>query len=263
MAINRRHLTFALFTAAVIIIVSFVLAGHYRYNFFPRIQSETARATLVMPAGTSIEQTRSQIERMADKAYQLQAKYQEPDGTGSVVKNILVSIGWNGMGRPGIRGNPELGRVTMELIPPEERLSPVKTREIISEWRQMIGLIAGAKELSFRAEIGRAGDPVAIQLTGHDFDQLSEVAEILKQRYREYPGLYDIQDSFDRGEQEIQLRLRPEAELLGLTTRDLGQQVRAAFLVQKHSAFNAGGMMSGSWSATPGNSANPLPASKQ
>ncbi len=127
----------------------------------------------------------------------------------------------------------------------------------------MIGLIAGAKELSFRAEIGRAGDPVAIQLTGHDFDQLSEVAEILKQRYREYPGLYDIQDSFDRGEQEIQLRLRPEAELLGLTTRDLGQQVRAAFLVQKHSAFNAGGMMSGSWSATPGNSANPLPASKQ
>ncbi len=126
MAINRRHLTFALFTAAVIIIVSFVLAGHYRYNFFPRIQSETARATLVMPAGTSIEQTRSQIERMADKAYQLQAKYQEPDGTGSVVKNILVSIGWNGMGRPGIRGNPELGRVTMELIPRKNACPPLK-----------------------------------------------------------------------------------------------------------------------------------------
>lgn len=229
MAINRRHLTFSLFTAAIIVIVSFVLAGHYRYNFFPRIQSETARATLVMPAGTSIDQTRRHIEKMASAAYSLQEKYQEPDGSGSLVRNILVSIGWNGSGRPGIKGKPELGRVTMELVPPEERLLPVTTRQIIKEWRKQIGVIPGVKELSFRAEIGRGGDPVAIQLTGHDFDRLSAAAEALKQRYREYPGLYDIQDSFDRGEQEIQLRLRPEADLLGLSTRDLGQQVRAAF----------------------------------
>jgi len=228
-AINRRHLTFALFTAAIIVIVSFVVAGHYRYNFFPRIQSETARATLVMPAGTALEQTRKHIEQMAEKAYQLQKKYQEPDGSGSIVKNILVSIGWNGFGRPGIKGNPELGRVTMELIPPEERLTPIKTNEIVREWRKMIGQIPGSKELSFRAEIGRGGDPIAIQLTGNDFDQLAAVAEILKQRYTEYPGLYDIQDSFDQGKQEIQLRLRPEAELLGVTTSALGQQVRAAF----------------------------------
>lgn len=228
-AINHRHLTFALFTAAVIVITSFVLAGHFRYNFFPRIQGETARATLVMPAGTTIEQTRRHIERMAERAYELRHKYQEPDGSGSVVKNILVSIGWNGMGRPGIKGNPELGRVIIELIPPEERLSTITTREIVKEWRQLIGPIPGAKELSFRAEIGRAGEPISMQLTGHDFGRLSDVADQLKQRYSEYPGLYDIQDSFDQGEREIQLRLLPEADLLGLTTRDLGQQVRAAF----------------------------------
>lgn len=228
-ALGRRHLTFSLFTAAIIIIVSLVIAGYYRYSFFPRIQSETARATLEMPAGTSIEQTRAIIERMAESAYRLQEKYQEPDGSGSVVRNILVSIGWNGNGRPGLKGNPERGRVTMELSPPEERLQEIETRELVKEWRQDIGPIVGIKELSFRAEIGRGGDPIAIRLSGYDFDQLSEVAELLKQRYREYPGLYDIQDSFDRGERELQLTLKPGADLLGVTTATLGSQVRSAF----------------------------------
>ncbi|WP_303722459.1 efflux RND transporter permease subunit [Malonomonas rubra] len=228
-AIERRHLTFSIFTTAVLIIVSFVVSGRYGYNFFPRIQSETARATLSMPAGTSIEQTRKHVERMGQIALELQEKFQEPDGSRSLISNILVSIGWTGGGHPGISGNPEVGQVTMELVPPEDRLSSVTTNEIVSEWRQRIGVIPGAKELTFRAEIGRSGDPIDVQLTGADFTALSEVSAAIQQRLAEYPGVYDIQDSFDQGKQEIQLKLRPEAELLGLTSSDLGRQVRAAF----------------------------------
>ncbi|HEY5674153.1 MAG TPA: efflux RND transporter permease subunit [Malonomonas sp.] len=228
-AIERRHLTFALFTAALIIIVSFVVSGRYGYNFFPRIQSETARASLVMPAGTSIEQTRRHVERMGEIARQLQAEFQEPDGSGSLISNILVSIGWSGGGRPGTSGNPEIGQVTLELVPPEDRLSTVTTSEIVNAWRKQIGVIPGAKELTFRAEIGRSGDPIDVQLTGANFTQLTEVSAAIQARLSEYPGVYDIQDSFDQGKQEIQLRLKPEAELLGLTNSDLGRQVRAAF----------------------------------
>lgn len=228
-AINRRHLTLSLFTATLIIIVSFVISGHYGYTFFPRIQSETARATLVMPTGTSMRQTRTHIERMAVKAEQLQEKYQEPDGSGSIVRNILVSFGWRGGGRPGISGNPEIGQVTMELLPPEDRLNSVTTRQIVKEWREEIGVIPGVKELTFRAEMGRGGNPIEVQLTGANFTKLEKVTEILKQRFTEYPGLYDIQDSFDQGKKEIHLRLRPHAELLGLNTANLAQQVRAAF----------------------------------
>ncbi len=229
MALNRRLLTFALFTTAVVIIVSFVVSGRYGYTFFPRIQSETARATLVMPSGTSIEQTRSHIERIGEVATQLQQKYQEPDGSGSLVRNILISIGWSGGGHPGISGNPEIGQVTLELVPPEDRLSPVTTSEIVREWRKQIGVIPGVKELTFRAEIGRSGNPIDVQLTGADFKQLTQVATEIKSRLSEYPGVYDVQDSFDQGKQEIQIRLKPEAELLGLKAIDLGQQVRTAF----------------------------------
>lgn len=228
-ALERRFLTFAIFTTAVLIIVSFVASGRYGYTFFPRIQSETARATLVMPAGTSIEQTRHHIERMGEVARQLQDKYKEPDGSGSLIRNILISIGWKGGGRPGIRGNPEVGQVTLELVPPEDRLSPVSTSEIVRDWRKQIGVIPGVKELTFRAEIGRSGNPIDVQLTGADFSQLTQVANAIKDRLVEYPGVYDVQDSFDQGKQEIQLRLKPEAELLGLQSIDLGQQVRSAF----------------------------------
>lgn len=228
-ALERRLLTFALFTTAVLIIVSFVVSGRYGYNFFPRIQSETARATLVMPAGTSIEQTSLHVERMGEIAVQLQGEFLEADGSSSLVRNILVSIGWSGGGRPGLRGNPEIGQVTMELVPPEDRISTVTTSEIVAEWRKRIGAIPGAKELTFRAEIGRSGNPLDVQLTGADFAQLTEVADALKIRLTEYPGVFDIQDSFDQGKQEIQLRLKPEAQLLGLQAVDLGRQVRAAF----------------------------------
>ncbi|MBD1399743.1 efflux RND transporter permease subunit [Pelobacter sp. M08fum] len=229
LAVRRRHLTLSIFTAAIIIIVSFVVSGRYGYTFFPRIQSEIARATLIMPAGTSIDQTRTHIERMAQHAYALQAKHLEPDGKSSVIRNILVSTGWTGTGSPGMGGKSELGQVTMEMVPPEERLNQISTSEVVQEWRQLIGTVPGARELTYRAEIGRGGNPVDVQLTGADFNQLSEVTELLKQRYSEYPGLFDIQDSFDQGKQEIQLRLLPEAKLLGLTTTDLGRQVRAAF----------------------------------
>ncbi len=228
-AIERRHLTFALFTAGILIIVSFVISGRYGFTFFPRVQSETARASLVMPAGTAEDQTRRHIEKMAAVARELQQEYREPGSEDSIIRNILVSIGWSGGGRPGLRGNPEIGQVTLELMPPEERIQKVTTQQIVTEWRKGIGIIPGIKELNFRAEIGRGGDPIDVQLTGADFGKLTEVADGLKLRLAEYPGLYDIQDSFDQGKEEIQLRLRPEAELLGLTSSDLGRQVRAAF----------------------------------
>lgn len=228
-ALERRHLTLAIFTTLVLVIVSFVASGRYGYNFFPKIQSETARASLVMPAGTAIEQTRQHVERMGRIAAELQDEFQETDGSRSLISNILVSIGWTGGGRPGISGNPEIGQVTMELVPPEDRISRVTTSEIVGEWRKRIGAIPGAKELTFRAEIGRSGDPIDVQLTGGDFVKLTEISTLIQQRLGEYPGVYDIQDSFDQGKQEIQLRLKPEAELLGITSADLGRQVRAAF----------------------------------
>ena len=97
------------------------------------------------------------------------------------------------------------------------------------EWRRAIGQIPGAKDINYRAEIGRGGSPVDIQLSGQNFDQLRGAAALIKDRLSTYPGIEDITDSFESGKQEIKLDIKPAAEQLGLSLADLAGQVRQAF----------------------------------
>jgi len=116
-----------------------------------------------------------------------------------------------------------------EIVPPEERTLDVTSLELVRQWRKSIGPLPGARELSFRAEIGRGGDPVDIQLSGTDFEKMASAAEKVKDWLAKYPGVFDITDSLDEGKEEIELSIKPEAELLGLKLADLGRQVRNAF----------------------------------
>lgn len=226
--VDRRYLTLALFIGITLVVMSFIVSGRFGFTFFPRVQSETARATLQMQTGTTEEQTAKQTYRMAEIAEQLKLKYTDPTTGESVVHHVLTSVGWRA-GRKPRSGNPELGQVSLELMPPEERTLPITTTELVDEWRKAIGPIVGAKELNFRAEIGRGGDPINVQLTGQNFEVLNEVTGLVKRQLDKYDGLYDIQDTFEQGQPEITLKIRPEAELLGLSSADLGRQVRQAF----------------------------------
>jgi multidrug efflux pump subunit AcrB len=97
------------------------------------------------------------------------------------------------------------------------------------EWRRRIGDVVGAEEITLRAEIMRGGDPIDIQLTGTDPRELLQMSEKVKERLAQYPAIFDINDSLDSGRNEIQLRLKPEAQQLGVTVGDLARQVRQAF----------------------------------
>ena len=220
-ALRQRYFTLSLFVGVAIIIFSLVSSGHLRFIFFPRVQSEVARASLVMPAGTPFEVTSRYIEQMTVLAQQLQDKYIDPVTGDSVIESILSTTGSNGQGNTG--------RVMFEITPPEHRTLAVTSSQLVKEWRRAIGTIPGAKELNFRAEIGRGGSPLDIQLTGQDFSTMRTLADEIKIKLAEYPGVFDITDNFDDGKQEIQLNIKPTAELLGLNLTTLAQQVRQAF----------------------------------
>ena len=232
-ASSRRYLTLSMFVGVIVLLFSLVAGGRIMFVYFPRVEDPIARARLVMPEGTPIENTSAHVARMADTADALRAKYVDPKLGKSVVENILSFTGsqqgFGPSGRGGQGGKSNLGEVAVELIGPEERFLEVSTVEVVNEWRRMIGPIAGVQELTFRAEIGRGGDPIDIQLTGPNFDVLETVAEEVKERLAQYPGLFDIADSFQDSKQEIRLKIKPQAELLGLTMTDLARQTREAF----------------------------------
>nr|VFJ77839.1 MAG: Multidrug efflux pump subunit AcrB [Candidatus Kentron sp. FW] len=233
-ALEHRFLTLTLFVGISFVLIGFAVSGRYGFVFFPRVQSEMARATLSMPVGTPVEVTTGHGERMEDIARRLQDKYRDAATGESVIRNILFLVGTKSRaihdkGDSGGNGRSHITQVALELVPPEERTVAVTTYELVREWRRAIGQIPGARELGFRAEIGRTGEPIDIQLVGESFDELTAAAARVKKRLSEYPGVFDIQDSFDVGREEIELTLRPEAELLGLSVSDLGRQVRQAF----------------------------------
>jgi multidrug efflux pump subunit AcrB len=222
---RQRYLTLSAFIGTAIIVFSLVSAGHVRFVFFPRIQSEIANASLTMPVGTPFDITRQHIDRINDAAVALQQKYLDAETGVSVIENIMSTAGARG----STSGQSHIGRVMFEITPPEERSSNVTSRQLVGEWRRMIGDIPGAKEISYRAEIGRGGSPINVQLSGQNFDSLRRAATSIKDTLATYPGIEDITDSFEGGKQEIKLDILPQAQALGLTLSDLAEQVRQAF----------------------------------
>ncbi|MCL6416149.1 efflux RND transporter permease subunit [Aestuariirhabdus sp. Z084] len=224
--LNHRYLSLAIICGFTAIVLAMVLSGWTRFIFFPKVQSETARASLTMPAGTPFEITDQHIQRIARAAQALQAQYIDPDTGESVITEILSTTGSTG---GSDSGQSNIGRVMFEITAPEHRTLDVTSSQLVNQWRKDIGNIAGLESLTLRAEIGRSSDPVDIQLYGNDFIELREVASRLRQHLSTFPDLFDIQDSLSNGKEELQLGIKPEAELLGLTLNDLARQVRAAF----------------------------------
>jgi len=225
-ALARRYLTLSLFVGTAILVFSLVMAGHVRFVFFPTVQAETARASLQMPRGTPFEVTRGHIERMAEAARTLQQRHIDPETGKSVVEGIMTtagSAGWSGSGS-------HLGRVLVEISPPEERALPVTSKQILEEWREMIGDVPGAESLSFLAEIGRSGSPLDIEASGNDLDELQVVSAAIRAELASYPGITEVSDSFEGGKRETRLALRPEGRQLGVTLSDIARQVRTAYL---------------------------------
>ncbi len=226
LALRFRYTTLAIFIAVLMIVQSMVSAGHIRFIFFPRIQSEVAQASLVMPQGTPFETTQAHIDRITKAAETLKNKHVDPDTGESVILGIMSTAGSAGRGGRG----SHVGRVMFEIVPPEERTLAITSRELVGEWRREIGAIPGAKDINYRAEIGRGGSPIDIEISGSDFARMETVAELFKAELRNYPGVLDVTDSFEGGKQEIQLDIKPQAQQLGITRSDLAAQVRQAFL---------------------------------
>ncbi len=223
---RQRYLTLSVFVGTAIIVFSLVTAGHVKFIFFPRIQSEVARASLVMPTGTPFEVTQNHIDRINQAAIDLQKKHVDPDTGLSIIEGIMATAG--SAGGSG-SGQSHLGRVMFEITPPEERALQVTSRELVMQWRRAIGDVPGAKEINYRAEIGRGGAPISVQLSGRDFERLRLAASATKEKLGNYPGVEDITDTFDSGKQELLLEIKPAAEQLGLTLSGLASQVRQAF----------------------------------
>jgi multidrug efflux pump subunit AcrB len=221
-ALKYKLATLAGFIGVFLVILTLIMTGWTKFIFFPRIPSETVRANLTMPAGTPFDVTAKYIDLMADKAQVLKDKYIDPETGESIVIHILATTGGRG-------GASNVGGVRFEITPPESRNIEIDSRQLVREWRQLIGVIPGAESFTFRAEIGRSSDPIDVQLTGTSLTQLKEAAEKIKTHLATYPTIFDISDRLSDGKDELRVELTEQGEALGLTRTEISRQIRSAF----------------------------------
>ena len=228
-----RYAVLALFFGGLAVLFAIFSSGRIATTFFPRVASERITCNLVMLDGTPFEVTDGHISRIYAIAEQMRKDYVGADGR-PVVRAIISSTGATMSSRGSGSSGSHFAEVTIETYGPEERTIQVSTIDMSNDWRDRIlkaynGPIVGAEEMSFRAEIMRGSDPIDIQLSGTNPDELLVLSDQIKAHLNTIAGVFDVSDSLDSGRNEIQLRLKPEAQQFGITVNDLARQVRGVF----------------------------------
>lgn len=216
LAIRNRLTTIALFVGVFVLILAFITSGWTRFVFFPRIASETARGNVTMPVGTSFDVVDAYVEKMSNAAKTLQDKYRDDEGNSIILNTLAIT-------------SEEKGRVRFEIVPADKNESGIGTSQLVKEWRELIGPLPGAESLTFRAEIGRGGDPIDIQLSATDLQTLEQAAEEVKARVRTYPTAFEIADSLSDGKEELQIELTEQGYAMGMSNSWITRQVRDAY----------------------------------
>lgn len=230
--LKHRYVTVSTFIGLFIVFVGGMFSGHIRYTPFPSIPRDQVTISLTMPVGTTIEKTDAIIRRVEKEALALKAELRESYGE-EVINNIFATSGGKPFGSGFSRGGPragvaESGEVVVELATNAAGTTTISSRDVSMQLRQRVGPVPEAEQLSFAFARGNSGT-LAVQLLGPELDDLVAVSKQVQRKLADYPGLFDIQDSFETANQELELELKPEASHLGVTAQNLASQVRQAF----------------------------------
>ena len=228
--VKNRYFTFSIGIGVLIISLGIIAGGYVPFVFFAKGESDWIVAEVVYPLGTPFKITEGTIEQLETESFELNAVFSDfSKKNGRLVKNTFSIVGaiprrdW----KPPEYGG-HVGQVWLELASSETRAS-ISTHTVLSKWRDLIGEIPGVDRFTFATlEGGPAGNPIEIQLSGQDFDQLKQAAVELKAEIATYPGTFDISDNFKPGKQEKKIRVEGSRSL-GITMRDLARQIRQAF----------------------------------
>lgn len=225
-AVQRPKSTLAIAFASLAISILFYALSGKGIEFMPQTDPDSMWIAIKGPVGMRLEATDAiakQLERTASTF---------PDVV-NIVSNVGVSASSNELS--GGFATQNEGRIYMDFADFEDRSQPsLKTFE---ESVDKIKYITGAEVKLDKEENGPpVGEPVEIQIAGDDFLKLGEIAQEIRAKIRDIPGLGDLKDDFESTKPELAIRIdREKAAVLGLNTQDIALAVRTAI-----SGFDAG-----------------------
>ncbi|MCD6224651.1 MAG: efflux RND transporter permease subunit [Deltaproteobacteria bacterium] len=220
-ALKYRYMTLATGIMILAITLSYVMSGRMGMTMFPKVEAEYAVATAVLPYGSSVKKTGAVQQKLINAA----KKVIKANGDGRLAEGIYAEIGY----APGKVSGGHLTRVKIFLNPPGQRT--ISTNEVTQLWRKETGAIPGLESLVFQSDAGGpgSGPSITIELSHRDLKILEAASADLAEALSYFPDVTDIDDGFEPGKEQFDFKIRPEGRSLGLTAREVANQVRDSF----------------------------------
>lgn len=232
--------------ALLFVTIGVVKAGLVPINPFPKTDSNQILAQIVFPDGTPArvaDQATQRAERAVRKVSQDlyerdQARGEAIEASGGAtrgpVKLTFRQVGQltaQGPMRSAGGGNgSHVGQVFVELRDATER--NITSSELINLWRKEAGEFNGAELVRFdAASVGPGGQPIEFKLLAPAAQQseLDQAVEDTKSYLSTFTGVYDIRDDATPGKLEFQIRVKDQAQSMGVTSADLAETIRNAY----------------------------------
>ncbi|WP_420635483.1 efflux RND transporter permease subunit [Candidatus Palauibacter sp.] len=235
-AVRRPGLAILGAVSSLLIVAGLVAGRHIRFSLLPVIEGEEVVAYIEMTEGTTSERTREVAGYIEREGYAAVAELEldTPEDEPPLVDAVFTSVGE----RPSMEGGPSMvtsasfirsniAEVSLRLSDPEVRSVPASELERV--WRDRVGPVAGARELTFSSVLIDLGSPVQVELSHPDTAMLSAAVPEIAARLSRIAGVTEVRDDRGQGKRELELELKPAARTLGITLDDLARQVRGAF----------------------------------
>ena len=211
--VRHRYVTVAACVGLLAVVSAYALSGRMGLVLMPKVESDSAVATARLAFGSPL----AEAERVRDHLLAGAVAVAEEGGGDALVSGTFALIDENTV------------MVDVYLTPPGDR--PLSTAEVTRRWREAVGEVVGIESLRFESDAGGPGRGAAltVELSHRDVEVLDRASERLAAALEQFPNTSDVDDGYSPGKPQLDLRLRPEARSLGLSSADVARQVRDAF----------------------------------
>ena len=200
-------------------------------EFFPKTQPPRIFISLEAPSGTSLDMSDHIVKEIEKKLNNIGTKD---------IKDVVAVVGSSNNPFDGGSSTPNKSTITVQFIDYEDREQStlVTTEEI----RDVVVRTAGSDVLVRQQSMGPpVGQAINIEVNGNNYEILGALAEQIREKIKNVPGVVDLKDDFDVGKPEIRIEIdREKAALYSLNTRMIANAVRTAINGTTASKYRVG-----------------------
>lgn len=216
--LTHRYLVVCAALALLILIGGYWASGRLGFSMFTPLESDYSRASVSLPFGSPIEDTEAVARKLEDAARAVIEQTGHPE----LAEGIYANIG---------RGGANQAEVRVYLADPEIRDKIMSNSAFTQAWRKKTGTVPGVRAIRFASDSGGpgGGPALTVELRHENIDVLEAAAADLGSELSTFPLVQDVDDGVETGKPQLDFTMKPEGIALGLTSEEVGRQIRAAF----------------------------------